>query len=1023
MLPRLFQLRTVEAALHALTTGSRRYLLADEVGLGKTVVAREIVGRLASGPRDGPLRVFYFASGQAVAAQNARRLVPDDAQGKAIPCTLFDASRPSLIAMEDVSGSKEQRIQLFRFTPETAVPIVHGRGRSGVMQERALLRVFVSRVLRWRLPKGAGLAKVFEGSASRTSFSRAVRIARRRYSDGNLLRGFQLTSHFREAAREVFGASSNEHLHSKMEAAAENPRLFIASLRLALTKATLRCLPPDLIVLDEFHRYRERIFSLPEMTGSPGAGLKSGENFRSLLPNACKPALLLLSATPFQLTDNVMSDGKTGNSAADFHRLVGFLHGDGEAGVNAYLKCQALFADFERELAAQQLDSEAMRAARRRLENELLRPRIARIERAAFNPRRDRSEEPRVLSELPTIDDLDLFIRFSSALKDKDRSTAIPYWRAVPYPHQLLGKGYLAWRRASRSKWRGMSGISEDDREGLRYRGVLSNSRLRELAKIFPPEQLAIPWLPPSRPWWPLRGAWRTEAKDPLPLEKGLLFSRFRAVPPGLSGLMSFLVEDWAARQHGWRSHKKLSRQSFLSPKSVVVVALFHGSSWLADRVDPAGGDDRSPKALIRHAVRAIRERLPASVKFDRHSKQHRPVWKVLAMLEMESQECAPISELWRRAIENQGRTGRVGRALKRMEDSGKAIERQISPTELSDLAWFGLSAPGVILLRALKRHWPEATQAENLSTVMDLAWNGLRPYLDRPWFVARLTKGYKGRSYTEALQYASLDGNLEAVLDEHFWLPDPDNAGWVRTRQQKGRLAALRETLGIRSAPVSLFMPTGHNPERRITLSAHAVLPLTDTPAHMATGSGTQKLRADDLRRAFNSPFWPHLLCTTSVGQEGLDFHLWCRRVVHWDLCANPIDLEQREGRVDRYKSLAVRRALAVNLSKSNPASILWTELEAAAERFSDAPGLAPWWICEGARIDRIFLDLPSSEERMRREHVERLRELYRLVLGLPHQADVLRRLATIKADIDLVRSSCLDLGAWRRPGAARSC
>ena len=67
-----------------------------------------------------------------------------------------------------------------------------------------------------------------------------------------------------------------------------------------------------------------------------------------------------------------------------------------------------------------------------------------------------------------------------------------------------------------------------------------------------------------------------------------------------------------------------------------------------------------------------------------------------------------------------------------------------------------------------------------------------------------------------------------------------------------------------------------------------------------------------DLVREAFNSPFWPFVLATTSVGQEGLDFHQYCHAVVHWNLPANPVDLEQREGRVHRYKGHAIRKNLA---------------------------------------------------------------------------------------------------------------
>src|ERR671920_2513473 len=86
---------------------------------------------------------------------------------------------------------------------------------------------------------------------------------------------------------------------------------------------------------------------------------------------------------------------------------------------------------------------------------------------------------------------------------------------------------------------------------------------------------------------------------------------------------------------------------------------------------------------------------------------------------------------------------------------------------------------------------------------------------------------------------------------------------------------------------------------------------------------------RDDVVRRSFNSPFWPFVLCSTSVGQEGLDFHQFCHAVVHWNLPSNPVDLEQREGRVHRYKGHAVRRNLAARFgSEALRSADVWSSL-----------------------------------------------------------------------------------------------
>jgi hypothetical protein len=42
------------------------------------------------------------------------------------------------------------------------------------------------------------------------------------------------------------------------------------------------------------------------------------------------------------------------------------------------------------------------------------------------------------------------------------------------------------------------------------------------------------------------------------------------------------------------------------------------------------------------------------------------------------------------------------------------------------------------------------------------------------------------------------------------------------------------------------------------------------------------RQISQDVVRTMFNSPFRPFVLASTSVGQEGLDFHPWCHRLLH---------------------------------------------------------------------------------------------------------------------------------------------
>jgi hypothetical protein len=175
-----------------------------------------------------------------------------------------------------------------------------------------------------------------------------------------------------------------------------------------------------------------------------------------------------------------------------------------------------------------------------------------------------------------------------------------------------------------------------------------------------------------------------------------------------------------------------------------------------------------------------------------------------------------------------------------------------------------------------------------------------------------------------------------------------------------------------------------------------------------------------DAVRMAFNSPFRPFVLTSTSVGQEGLDFHPWCHRIVHWDLPGNPVDLEQREGRVHRYKGHAVRRNLAARfgeqaMSEWRGRQDLWSILFRMADeaaRAEDESDLIPFWIAPGDfRVQRHVPLLPYSREVEAFKRLQRQLAAYRVVFGQPRQEELMTLLDQSGVDVGQLGDWAIDL------------
>ncbi len=235
--------------------------------------------------------------------------------------------------------------------------------------------------------------------------------------------------------------------------------------------------------------------------------------------------------------------------------------------------------------------------------------------------------------------------------------------------------------------------------------------------------------------------------------------------------------------------------------------------------------------------------------------------------------------------------------------------------------------------------------------------------------------------------------GDLQAVLDEylhHLRSEKPSGPLDDETLLQLATSAA--DVLSLRTVTLRAFDP--HVPADPITLRCRFALRYG-----AREGTGADQVRASEVRAAFNSPFWPFVMATTSAGQEGIDFHWWCSAVIHWNTPSNPVDFEQREGRVHRFGGHAVRRNVAAahrdDVLASNDSDPWRAAYDAALAASGDLGEFSPYWVFPGAaKIERHVLPYPLSHDRTRYEQLKVDLATYRLAFGQPRQEDMLELL-----------------------------
>lgn len=1042
MKPRQFQEATVRAVIRSFQDkgATRRFLVADEPGLGKTFVARRVLSELS---KNEPLTVLYVCSSQAIAGQNVDQLLGDLDENER-GAARASADRPGLLPLAERPTHPSLRI--YSLTPGTAFSSAKRRNR-GRVQERAfacaLLEHEAGQRLDWLRTCLAWKARNFEDLLRHYQTDIRQKMELRDRPFARFFRAFQQL--VRECLAVHRGQASYRKLQNAAVAHGTHAPLAVTGLcRNCLAAAALTQLDPGLVIFDEFQRFRDLTTDDPSQLDTAEARI------RSILTAKDEGRLLLLSATPYEAlrpTARVKREPPAGQSPVapeddkDFYRLLEFLWGNrpGTERARALQTVRTAFSTREAEIRRGVPDSDAAKSALDNLVETLSRV-MCRTERplsAGTEPRR----EP--LPSIPlNATDVRSFRSFAGWIGGtKHAHWTVPLWSSVPLAPQVLGNRYVCWKHGPQK----LPPAELPNKHMLQWRlPDWSNPKARGLLRVLPRKKLAAPWVRPTCAWWPLGGVWAVDVAESVIDGKALVFSRFAAVPGALSAVVSYSLEAQLYQHANLRAKPKYdagAKPSFQrGGGSPAMFRLFFVSEFLA-QLDPlrdgVPGTDAKARKVIADQLRAALERQGTFVKRGLKRKVI-PVEAWLIHFACGSSPWGqPPRNAWVDAVvdEEGGVTTRavVGEAFDQFRT--QLPEHQMAAMtekEFAALVQLALNSPAVVLARAVMRHWQDdgkwpdwdkeviaeerwgassRVRATPRQLLQRLAIGGLRRYLDRPWFATALQRR-SHKNFPTALHSAVIEGNLESVLDEHFWFVSATNSQpWPK------RLRELQAALALTGGRTVLHETTKKGKKSRVR--CNVALPL-----HQAKDEGSDDApRPDVVRHAFNTPFWPMVLTTTSVGQEGLDFHPWCKTVAHWDPAPGPVELEQREGRIARYAGLSIRRALGVRYGAQvvtagagSPWAALAARAEADGEQEDASGGMSPWWCTKDASTTQLYLHCAGSRESTLRTRLERRRAVYRMVLGASEPHWLIDELdATLPPSLQDVIENSLELGAWK--------
>jgi hypothetical protein len=808
----------------------------------------------------------------------------------------------------------------------------------------------------------------------------------------------------------------------------------ILELRIRLGETSLNVLEPDLIILDEFQRFK----NLLDKTNPEARLAQKLFNYKDV-------KVLLLSATPYKMLTLDHEQGE--EHYIDFLETLKFLFNDSEEAVNQTKKEIEQFRNALYNLGKG--DDATLFQAREALQYQLSRV-MCRTERVDMTESRDAMITECL--ERPNLETDDLH---GAVLADKIASSVgardiIEYWKSSPYLVNFLRRYEL--REKLETKFDNtpddlLKAFSSNGKHLLRksdmyrYKEIPpANPRMRDLfSNTIDRGQWKLLWISPSMPYSKPGGPYT----DVHQTTKSLVFSAWNVVPDAIAALCSYEAErrmvlsfpediPYEDLHTRLRPLLRFAKTADGRLSGMYVLGLLYPSPTLASLIDPLRvalnchpGRMVSPEEMIKEVERILEpyvQRILAAAP-DTGPEDPRWYWAAPALLDRSQSQglrnwIIDKQNGWLSIVQDSEKDGEDHRFKEHLELFSHAMANRLDPPLgrppedlLKVLGQIAVASPGVCSLRMLLRLCPSLQKdSPDILNCAARISEGFRTLFNLPETIALLRGNDPETSYWKLVLNYCLEGNIQSMLDEHghCLVESLGVADETHTRRAEEIANSIASSLSIRTSQLRLDEITPQPAKRKISLHNFNIrCRFALRFAEIRSEEGSTLARADAVRDAFNSPFRPFVLATTSIGQEGLDFHTWCHRVVHWNLPSNPVDLEQREGRINRYKGHAIRKniALAYGLEtlknhwsgQGDPWNFLF-EL-ARENRPDDANDLVPYWLFEvhgGTNIERRIPILPYSKEVPHLQRLKNMLALYRLVFGQPRQEDLLNYLET---------------------------